>query len=182
MSKIIGIDILAGTSSQKLTSTTSNRFAVVVMDECKITETHDSMSLKNLIKLCRRHEPNFLGVDNIFELESNSAKIIKFCSQLPLETKVIQVTGAPPDGFESLNRLARRHNIPYPSHHANPLQSAEIICKLVEKNVGYILMPFEDETEIKISRSKSMILLRDRSPRQNKQNHSTRSKHLLCPD
>jgi predicted RNase H-like nuclease (RuvC/YqgF family) len=156
LSKIIGIDILAGTSSQKLTSTTSNRFAVVVMDEGKITETHDSMSLKNLIKLCRRHEPNFLGVDNIFELESNSAKVIKFCSQLPLETKVIQVTGAPPDGFESLNRLARRHNIPYPSHHANPLQSAEIICKLVEKNIGYILMPFEDETEIKISRSKSI--------------------------
>ncbi|NHK30473.1 MAG: DUF460 domain-containing protein [Asgard group archaeon] len=156
MSKIIGIDILAGTSSQKLSSTTSNRFAAVVMDNGKIIETHDSISLKNLIKLCRRHEPNFLGVDNIFELESNSAKVIKFCSQLPLETKVIQVTGAPPDGFESLNRLARRYNIAYPSQHANPLQSAEIICKLVEKNIGYILMPFEDETEIKISRSKSI--------------------------
>ncbi|NHJ49773.1 MAG: DUF460 domain-containing protein [Asgard group archaeon] len=156
MSKIIGIDILAGTSSQKSSTTRANRFAAVVMNENKIVETHDSMSLKNLIKLCRRHEPDFLGVDNIFELESNSAKVIKFSSQLPLETKIIQVTGAPPDGFESLSRLARRHNIPYPSQHANPIQSAEIICRLADKKVGYILLPFEDETEIKISRSKSI--------------------------
>ena len=78
LSKIIGIDILAGTSSQKLASTTSNRFAAVVMDDGKIIESHDSISLKNLIKLCRSYEPTFLGVDNIFELESNSAKVIKF--------------------------------------------------------------------------------------------------------
>ncbi len=156
MSKIIGIDILAGTSSQKLSSTTSNRFAAVVMDNGKIIETHDSISLKNLIKLCKRYEPKYLGVDNIFELESNSAKVIKFCSQLPIETKIIQVTGAPPDGFEPLNRLARRNNITYPSQHASSLQSAEIVCRLAEKDVGYILMPFEEETEIKISRSRSI--------------------------
>ncbi len=156
LSKIIGIDILAGTSSQKLSSTTMNRFAAVVMEDEKILETHNSISLKNLVRLCRTYEPSFLGVDNIFELESNSAKIIRFCSLLPLNTKIIQVTGAPPDGFEPISRLARRHNIPYPSQHANPLQTAEIICRLAAKGVGYILMPFEDETEIKISRAKAI--------------------------
>ena len=94
--------------------------------------------------------------DNIFEVEANSARIIHFCSLLPLETKVIQVTGAPPDGFESLSRLARRHGIPYPSQHANPIQAAEIIALLAEKNVGYVLMPFEEESEVRISRARSI--------------------------
>ncbi|MBN1329827.1 MAG: DUF460 domain-containing protein [Candidatus Heimdallarchaeota archaeon] len=156
MSTIIGIDILAGTSSQKLSAISSNRFAAIVMKDEKITETFDSISMKDLVQLCKTHEPEFLGVDNIFELESNSAKVIQFCSQLPPETKIIQVTGAPPDGFESLNRLAKRNNIPYPIGHASPIQSAEIICRLAGKRVGYILMPFEDETEIKISRSKAI--------------------------
>lgn len=156
LSKIIGIDILAGTSSQKLGSISANRFAAVVMEDDKIIDSDNSISLRNLVKLCRTHEPTYLGVDNIFELESNSAKVIRFCSQLPIKTRVIQVTGAPPDGFESISRLARRHNIPYPSQHANPLQTAEIICRLAAKGVGYILMPFEDETEIKISRAKAI--------------------------
>ncbi|MCK5047537.1 MAG: DUF460 domain-containing protein, partial [Candidatus Heimdallarchaeota archaeon] len=156
MSKIIGIDILAGTSSQKLASASSNRFAAIVMEDDKVIESHNSISIRNLIKLSRTHEPVFLAVDNIFELESNSAKIIRFCGQLPHKTQIIQVTGAPPDGFEPVNRLARRHGIPYPSQHANPLQTAEIICRLAVKGVGYILIPFEEETEIKISRAKAI--------------------------
>lgn len=154
--KVIGIDILAGASSQKRPSSRANKFAAVVMDDGKIIESHNSLSTKNLVKLCKVHEPLFLGVDNIFEIEANSARIIQFCSLLPLETKVLQVTGAPPDGFESLNRLARRYGIPYPSQHANPLQTAEIICHLAEKKAGYILMPFEEESEVKISRARSI--------------------------
>jgi len=155
VSKVIGIDILAGASSQKRTFA-ANRFAAVVMEDNNVIEKIDSLSLRNLIKLCRQYEPEFLGVDNIFELESNSARIIQFCMQLPAETKIIQVTGASPDGFEPLKRLARRYGIPYPSQHANPLQTAEVICRLAEKKVGYILLPFEDEIEIKISRGKNI--------------------------
>ncbi len=153
---MIGIDILAGASSQKRPSNRANKFAAVVMENGLVIESHNSLSTKNLVKLCKVHEPIFLGVDNIFEIETNSTRIIQFCSQLPLETKILQVTGAPPDGFESLNRLARRHEVPYPSQHANPLQTAEIICHLAEKSVGYILIPFEEESEVKISRARSI--------------------------
>ncbi|MHA1461894.1 MAG: DUF460 domain-containing protein [Candidatus Heimdallarchaeota archaeon] len=156
MPKVIGIDILAGASSQKRPSSRANKFAAVVMENGQVIESRNSLSTKNLVKLCKVHEPQFLGVDNIFEIEANSQRIIHFCSLLPLETKVLQVTGAPPDGFESLNRLAKRHGIPYPSQHANPLQTAQIICQLAEKKVGYILMPFEEESEIKISRGKAI--------------------------
>lgn len=154
---IIGIDILPGASSQKDSSYRTNRFAAVVVKNKEVIEAIDAISPKKIINLCHKYEPLFLGVDNIFELESNSARVIQFCSQLPLGTRIIQVTGAPPHGFEPLNRLARRNDIPYPSQqHANPLQSAEIIARLAEKKVGYILLPFEDETEIKISRTRSI--------------------------
>ena len=156
MVRIVGIDILAGTSSQKIPSLIRNKFAVVVMEDGKIIESHNAISTKNLLNICKQYEPKYLGVDNIFELEPNSARVIRFCSQLPLETKIIQVTGAPPDGFEPLSRLARRHGIAYPSQHANPVQTAEIICQLAEKNIGYVLIPFEEESEIKISRSRAI--------------------------
>ena len=155
LSKIIGVDILAGASSQKGTAR-ANRFAAVVLEKGEIIESHNSISMKNLIRLCKQHDPKYLGVDNIFELEANSARIIRFSSLLPLETKIIQVTGAPPDGFEKLSRLARRHGIPYPSQHANPIQAAEIVARLADKSVGYILLPFEEETEVKISRAKAI--------------------------
>ncbi|MHA1126048.1 MAG: DUF460 domain-containing protein [Candidatus Heimdallarchaeota archaeon] len=155
MSKIIGVDILAGASSQK-GSTSSKRFAAVVLEKGEIIERHNTISMRNLIRLCKQHDPKYLGVDNIFELEVNSARIIRFSSLLPLETKIIQVTGAPPDGFEQLSRLARRHGIPYPSQHANPIQAAEIVARLADKSVGYILLPFEEETEIKISRARAI--------------------------
>ncbi|HUU76966.1 MAG TPA: DUF460 domain-containing protein [candidate division Zixibacteria bacterium] len=156
MTTIVGIDILAGTSSQKIPSMNRNRFAVVVLEEGNIIESNNSISTRELIRICRQHEPKYLSMDNIFELESNSSRVIHFCSLLPLETRIIQVTGAPPDGFEPVNRLAKRYGIPYPTQHANPLQTAEIICRLAEKNVGYILMPFEEETEIKISRARAI--------------------------
>ncbi|MFW9924372.1 MAG: DUF460 domain-containing protein [Candidatus Thorarchaeota archaeon] len=156
MTKIIGIDILAGSSSQKLSSQDTNRFAAVVLENGEIIETYESISARKLIQICRAHIPKYLGVDNIFEIEPNSARIIRFCSLLPIETKIIQVTGAPPDGFEPLARIAKRYGIGYPSQHANPVQTAEIITRLAEKNVGYILLPFEEETEIKISRSRAI--------------------------
>lgn len=155
LTKFIGIDILAGASSQR-SSRHINRFAAVVVKDEEVIERHDAISTRKLIKLCKEHLPKYLGVDNIFEIEPDSARIIRFRSSLPLETRIIQVTGAPPHGFEPLNRVARRYNIPYPSQHAEPLQAAEIIARLAEKNVGYILMPFEEETEIKISRARSI--------------------------
>jgi len=155
LSKIIGVDILAGASSQK-GSASSKRFAAVVLEKGEIIESHNSISMRNLIRLCKQHDPKYLGVDNIFELEANSSRIIRFSSLLPLETKIVQVTGAPPDGFERLSRLARRHGIPYPSQHASPIQAAEIVARLADKSVGYILLPFEEETEVKISRAKAI--------------------------
>ena len=75
LSKIIGIDILAGASSQKGTIR-SNRFAAVVLEKGEIIESHNSITLKKLIRLCKQYEPKYLGVDNIFELEANSSRII----------------------------------------------------------------------------------------------------------
>ncbi|MEA2070524.1 MAG: DUF460 domain-containing protein [Asgard group archaeon] len=155
MSKIIGVDILPGSAGQK-GSYWKNKFAAVVWKDGKVIEEHETLSIGKLINLCKIHEPKFLAVDNIFELGANSGQVVKFCSKLPLETKIIQVTGAPPDGFETVRRLANRNGIPYPSQHADPLQTAAIISQLANKKVGYILLPFEEETEIKISRTRSI--------------------------
>jgi hypothetical protein len=157
LSNIVGIDILPGSYSQESRTGTRKRFAVAIAKDGEFIKTYNEVSSSKLIRLCKEYEPEYLGVDNIFELEPNSGRVIHFCSLLPMKTKVIQVTGAPPDGFEPLTRLANRYNIPYPSQqHADPLQTAQIICMLAEKKVGYILIPFEQETEIKISRTRSV--------------------------
>jgi predicted RNase H-like nuclease (RuvC/YqgF family) len=71
--------------------------------------------------------------------------------------KLIQVTGSPhpSHGMEPLNRVANRYGIPI-SGKGNALEEAEVSARLAAKNVGYIASPFEEETEIYVTRARSL--------------------------
>jgi len=149
---IMGIDILPMKSPS---SRRRPKYAVVIFEGDKLIEKIDELSHYKLIEKINKIKPDMIAIDNIFELGSEEKHIIDFMLKIPAHSKLIQVTGSPLHGMEPLHRLAKRHNISIPSK-ASPLEEAEASALLAAKGVGYLVSAFEEETQITVTRGRSL--------------------------
>ncbi len=148
---IIGFDILP---SQSPHSKTESKFAAVVLNNGTVVNEFQSITRRNLFILVRDLKPIYLATDNIFEIIPDSKALSTFVDRLPTETKIVQVTGIPPNQLP-LKTLARQAGIPVRGK-PDPLQSALISARLAHMGVGYALEYFTEHTEIKVSRGRKM--------------------------
>ena len=150
---IIGVDILPQSSSVK----SPPKFAACILENGVIREKYTSITKYRLVKLITELNADILAIDNIYELAPTTQALVAFLERLPPTTKLIQVTGSPhpSHGMEPLNRVANRYGIPL-SGKGNPLEEAEVSARLAAKNVGYIASPFLEETEIYVTRARSL--------------------------
>jgi hypothetical protein len=72
--------------------------------------------------------------------------------RLPAGTKLVQVTGG--EQLESLAKLARNHGLSFDKF--DPIQEAEVCAALASMNVGAEVKVFQDRTNIKVSRARSL--------------------------
>ncbi len=147
---IVGADILPQTSSLKRAY-----YAVSIYDAGKEKElsSYERVTFYELLRIVRDTKAKYLASDNIYELVPNPAGIPPLCSKL-LPSKLVQVTGSPIHGFISLHKLMKIHGIATKGKET-PLESAQASAILAHKKVGYIIEPFEEETKIIVSRSRS---------------------------
>ena len=150
---IIGIDILPQSSSVK----SPPKFSAVVLQNDNIVDRKTTITKHRLVKLIKDLNADILALDNIYELAPTSDALVSFLARLPPTMKLIQVTGSPhpSHGMEPLNRVANRYGIPI-SGKGNALEEAEVSARLAAKNVGYIASLFEEETEIYVTRARSL--------------------------
>jgi predicted RNase H-like nuclease (RuvC/YqgF family) len=148
---IIGFDILPFSSPL---SKRSPKFACSIVKDGIILNEYPEISRRALLKLVREIQPKYLATDNIFEITPDSKSLLRFVEKLPLETKVVQVTGVPPHQT-SLKILARRHGINIPRK-PDSLQSARITAKLASLGIGHSLECFSEQTEIKVTRGRKL--------------------------
>ncbi|MHA1129411.1 MAG: DUF460 domain-containing protein, partial [Candidatus Helarchaeota archaeon] len=94
------------------------------------------------------------ATDNIWELAPNQEKLQNFLKRFhPI--KLIQVTGSPRHGMQPIHLLAKRVGISLTSH-PTPIETAEICARLVMIGIGYEAALFEKETQIRVSRTRSL--------------------------
>ncbi len=148
---IMGFDILPQYSPR---SKTSPRFACVVFRDGIVLSEHAELSKHALLRLVNEVTPRFLATDNIFEIVPDSKSIFGLMDKIPLETKLVQVTGVPPHQV-SLKTLARRHKINIRGK-PSPLDSARIAAVLASMGVGHSIEGFSAQTEIKVTRGRKM--------------------------
>jgi hypothetical protein len=84
--------------------------------------------------MIRIHKPNYLAIDNVYELATNIGGLRNFFSKLPAETRVIQVTGFQEE-TGSLQQKASKQGLALPSK-TSPLEESEACARLAEKGVG----------------------------------------------
>ncbi len=146
--RVLGIDVLSGSINSK----SMPRYSVVLFEDGEVVlkEELDYRRLMNFIFMVK---PDFLGVDNIFELFTKK-RVRNFFLRLPEKTKVLQVNGAP-ERQEPLHVVARRHGIAITSR-AGSMEEAEACARLASLGVGHLVELFEDTTKIIVSRARSM--------------------------
>ncbi|MCJ7609029.1 DUF460 domain-containing protein [Candidatus Bathyarchaeota archaeon] len=107
-----------------------------------------------LLRMIRSLKPLLLATDNVYELARTPDGLPPLLSSLPADTKIVQVTG-PPQLSRSLQVLAEKHGLPYPSR-IMPLEEAEVAARLAATGIGAEVVALENETKIQVCRSVSL--------------------------
>lgn len=153
---IFGLDILARSNKKRVGSVFS--LVVLTTDHC---DKYPKLDRKTLFKKITDLKPDFIAIDNIFELSPNAKGIIRFLQKIPPKIMLVQVTGSPRTGMEKLTTLLRKHKLkkelsfPFNSHKLNSLETAEVCARLCQKRVGHEILAFEEEIRLRISKKKS---------------------------
>jgi hypothetical protein len=142
-SLVFGVDVQSGDVRGD-----SPSYALVVFDGERVDR--DVVSFRKLTRLVDREEPAIVATDNMYELATDKDDLVRFLRSLPVETKLVQVTGA--ERPEPLSRVASRHGVPYGKE---PMKEAEAAARLAAMNVGYEVSAFADTTTVKVSRGRS---------------------------
>lgn len=147
----VGVDILPQSSPSKIA-----KYSVCVYDGANniIIQKYEKVNLQKLIGIVRSSQAHYLASDNIYELVKNPSQIPHLCLQLQPNTKLVQITGSPIHGFTPLTKLMKQHGLNV-SGKLFPLVAAEACAILASRKLGYIVEPFENETKIIVSRSRS---------------------------
>ena len=146
---IIGFDILP---SHSASSKRAPKFACVITRNEIVLNEYPEISRGALLKLVREVSPKWLCTDNIFEIVPDTKSLFHLVDRIPIETRIVQVTGVPPRQTP-LKILAKRHGL-ISRGKPNPLESARIAAQLVSRGVGYSLECFGEQTEIKVTRGR----------------------------
>ena len=147
---VLGLDLMPGAAPEG-----EARYSIVVVRNGRIVERKADVSIKGLFSLVKKYKPDYIAVDNIYELAVNHKDLIKFAKRLPVKTKIIQVTRV--NGVDyPLEVLAKKYGLVKDSCKLPPLKTAEVCAQLVLKGVGSVVELFENETKIIVSRGRSL--------------------------
>ena len=144
---IYGIDIAKGSARAQDVP----RYAVAVLKESEVTH-HTMLRRHKILRMVQKDRPDYIAVDNIYELAADKNELIQFLGKLPENTKLVQVTGGIHQ--KPLLRLAQEHGISF--NQFNPIEEAEVCATLASLGVGCEVSLFEDVTKIKVSRARSL--------------------------
>ncbi len=115
-------------------------------------EFHRMVSMYKFLRIAWKERPEIIATDNIHEIASDKHALVSLLQKLPLDTKLVQVTGG--ESLEPLVKLAREQGISFDRF--DPSEEALACAKLAQLGVGYEVSAFEDKTIIKVSRARSL--------------------------
>ena len=153
---IFGLDILARSNK----ASKGSIFSLVVLTQDHL-DKYPKLNRRTLFNKIKDIKPDYIAMDNVFELSPSANSIIRFLQKIPPRTMLVQITGSPRTGMEKISNLVRKHRLkkelsfPFSSHKLNSLETAEVCARLCQKRVGHEILAFEEEIRIRISKKKS---------------------------
>ena len=153
---IFGLDILARSNRPSMGSV----FSLVVLTQNHV-DRYPKVNRKTLFNKIEDLKPDYIAMDNIFELSPSAKGITRFLQKIPPQTMLVQVTGSPRTGMEKITTLIRKYRLKKELSFTsgiqklNSLETAEVCARLCQKHVGFEILAFEEEIRIRVSKKKS---------------------------
>ena len=153
---IFGLDIYSYTNRG---DRKSSLFSLAVLQDNHL-DKYQKLNKRSLFRKIRDIQPDFIALDNIFELAPNALGIVRFLKIIPPRSRLIQVTGNPRTGMEKIPNLVRKHRLQnqltfiYNSQKMSALETAEVCARLCQMRVGHEIIAFEEDLKISVSKKR----------------------------
>lgn len=146
--KVFGIDIVKGS----VRSRSRRPMYALVRMEGQIIENECEVSLFRLFRMLNEEQPDILAVDSLQEISADQHELFFFLQNLPPQTRLVQVTGG--ERKETLGKVAARYNIRF--NRFDPFAEARTTAQVAALGAGAEVIAFENESDIVISRHRSL--------------------------
>ncbi len=146
--RVFGIDIIKGSVRSR-----SRRpmYALVRMEGQQI-DSESEVSMFRLFRMLNEEQPDILAVDSLQEIAADQHDLFFFLQALPPQTRLVQVTGG--ERKETLGKVAARYNISF--NRFDPFAEARTAAHVASLGAGAEVIAFENESEVVISRHRSL--------------------------
>jgi predicted RNase H-like nuclease (RuvC/YqgF family) len=118
----------------------------------QVIETETEVSMFRLFRLLASEQPDILAVDSLQEIAADQHELFFFLQHLPPQTRLVQVTGG--ERKETLGKVAARYNISFDRF--DPFAEARTTAQVAALGAGAEVIAFENETEVVVSRHRSL--------------------------
>jgi hypothetical protein len=126
-------------------------YALVRM-EGQTIESESEVSMFRLFRMLNEEQPDILAVDSLQEIAADQHDLFFFLQALPPQTRLVQVTGG--ERKETLGKVAARYNIRF--NRFDPFAEARTSAQVASLGAGAEVIAFENESEIVVSRHRSL--------------------------
>jgi predicted RNase H-like nuclease (RuvC/YqgF family) len=126
-------------------------YALVRM-EGQIIDSESEVSMFRLFRILNEEQPDILAVDSLQEIAADQHDLFFFLQALPPQTRLVQVTGG--ERKETLGKVAARYNISF--NRFDPFAEARTSAQVASLGAGAEVIAFENESEIVVSRHRSL--------------------------
>ena len=146
--RVFGIDIIKGS----VRSRSRRPMYALVRMEGQIIESESEVSMFRLFRMLNEEQPDILAVDSLQEIAADQHELFFFLQSLPPRTRLVQVTGG--ERKETLGKVAARYNISF--NRFDPFAEARTSAQVASLGAGAEVIAFENESEIVVSRHRSL--------------------------
>lgn len=146
--KVFGIDIIKGS----VRSRSRRPMYALVRFNGQVIESETEVSMFRLFRLLASEQPDILAVDSLQEIAADQHELFFFLQHLPPQTRLVQVTGG--ERKETLGKVAARYNISFDRF--DPFAEARTTAQVAALGAGAEVIAFENETEVVVSRHRSL--------------------------
>ena len=146
--KVFGIDIIKGS----VRSRSRRPMYALIRMEGQIIESESEVSMFRLFRMLNEEQPDILAVDSLQEIAADQHDLFFFLQALPPQTRLVQVTGG--ERKETLGKVAARYNISF--NRFDPFAEARTSAQVASLGAGAEVIAFENESEIVVSRHRSL--------------------------
>jgi predicted RNase H-like nuclease (RuvC/YqgF family) len=126
-------------------------YALIRM-EGQVIESESEVSMFRLFRMLNEEQPDILAVDSLQEIAADQHDLFFFLQALPPQTRLVQVTGG--ERKETLGKVAARYNISF--NRFDPFAEARTSAQVASLGAGAEVIAFENESEIVVSRHRSL--------------------------